>query len=287
MTIQAEPAARDDHQASVVAANQRVHTQVAELYNEREPHFRPENKAKVRARLVTLADLVPSRSRMLDLGCGTGFLLDLAHDLFEQLDGIDATQAMLNRVDCGPGNIRVQQGLAERVPFDDGTFDLVTAYSFWDHLADHHSVLAEAHRVLKPGGVLYIDLVPNRAFWQSVYAASQSADGSYHQIVDREIYELVNHERKLHDQFGIDAADWHLAEPAKANSKGFDPDSLISDVSAAGFSVDLRFEWYLGQAAVMHGTSPEAAAELDQRLRDLLPVSANLFKYLVITATKL
>jgi ubiquinone/menaquinone biosynthesis C-methylase UbiE len=270
----------------VVEANRRVHSQLASQYNETEPHFRPENQAKVRRRLEALAAGSPSSGRMLDLGCGTGFLLNLAHDLFTSIDGIDATRAMLDRVDLSPGNITLHEGVVEDLPFEDNTFDAVTAYSFLDHLADHVPVLVEANRVLKPGGRLYVDLIPNRGFWNSVYAASDAPRRPFDAIVEREINELVNHEKKLQDQFGIDPVDWQNTEPAKSGGKGFDAETLRGETAAAGFEAVVEFEWYLGQAVIMHGTSMEAAALVDDHLHKLLPVSAHLFKYLVLTGTK-
>ncbi len=270
----------------VIEANQRVHSQLATQYNETEPHFRPENKAKVRRRLESIATAAPGRDRLLDLGCGTGFLLDLAHDLFTRLDGVDATRAMLDRVDLSPGNIVLHEGVVEHLPFEDATFDVVTAYSFLDHLADHRPVLAEASRVLKPGGKLYVDLIPNRSFWRGIFDASESSRSELDPIVEREIHELVNHEAKLQEQFGIDPVDWRFAEPAKSEGKGFDAATLRQETDQCGFDSDIRFEWYLGQAVAMHGTSMEAAELIDAHLRRLLPVSAHLFKYLVLTATK-
>ena len=270
----------------VVAANQKVHSRLAAQYNETEPHFRPENQAKVRRRLEVLAAQAPARERMLDLGCGTGFLLNLSHDLFAKVDGIDATAAMLARVDLSPGNITVQQGVVEDLPFEDKTFDVVTAYSFLDHLADHVAMLREAFRVLKRGGKLYVDLIPNRSFWNEIYAAAPATGRPFDAIVEREIDELVNHEQKLQDKFGIDPIDWQLTEPAKSEGKGFDASELIAQTDSVGFNSRIEFEWYLGQAVAMHGTSMEAAQLIDDHLRRLLPVSAPLFKYLVLTATK-
>lgn len=260
---------------------------MADRYDEVEPHFRPENRAKVRRRLEGLAERTPSRDRMLDLGCGTGFLLSLAADLYGRLDGIDATPAMLARVDLSPGNITVQQGVVEDLPFDTDTFDLVTAYSFIDHLADHRPMLAEAWRVLRPGGWLYIDLIPNHEFFDAIHSLPPAPPKGYDAIVAREINELVNHEAKLQEHFGIEPADWRDAEPAKSGQKGFVADELRADATAVGFTeAATRFEWFLGQAVVMHGTSMEAAATVDEHLQRLLPASARLYKYLVLTARK-
>ena len=271
---------------AVVAANQRVHATLASVYNETEPHFRPENRAKVRRRLEQLSKASPCSERMLDLGCGTGFLLGLASDLFDRLDGIDATPEMLERVDLTPGNIHLHQGVVENLPFEDETFDIVTAYSFIDHLDDHRRVLREANRVLRPGGQLYVDLVPNRSFWDAIYDASESSGRPFDHAVEKEIEELVNHEQILHEKFGIAPTDWRLAEPAKSEGKGFLATELFADAVDAGFEPEIRHEWFLGQAPLMHGTSFEAAEIVDAHLRSLLPVSGRLFKYLVLTGKK-
>ncbi len=270
----------------VVEANQRVHSALADCYNETEPHFRPENKQKVRGRLERARASAPSAARLLDLGCGTGFILDLAHDLFEAIDGIDATQAMLDRVDLSPGNIRLHRGVVESLPFDDGTFDVVTAYSFLDHLEDPYAVLSEARRVLKRGGQLYVDLIPNHAFWASVEAAATSPERPLGPTVEREIEELLLHEEKLEKAFGIAPEDWRNAEPAKSEGKGFVSAELARRVAELGFEAKVEAEWFLGQAVVHHGISASSALEMDLHLRSLLPVTLGLYKYLVLTATK-
>ncbi len=155
--------------STVVEANIQVHSRMAGTYNELEPHFRPENQAKVRRVLETLRARCGGGT-LLDLGCGTGFIINLARDLFDQIHGVDVTQAMLDRVDRSSGNVTLHRAPAEHVPFPDGTFDMVSAYSFIHHTEDYWAVLAEARRVLKPGGICYVDLEPNKTFWDRVSA---------------------------------------------------------------------------------------------------------------------
>ena len=270
----------------IITANQKVHTQIATKYNQSEPHFRPENQEKVKQRLSDAKKLAPSNKRMLDVGCGTGFLINLAHDLFERIDGIDATQAMLDCVDLSPGNVHLHQGIAEDLPFEDQTFDVVTAYSFIDHLEDYRLMISEAARVLKPQGCLYVDLIPNRLFWNEIFELSESDNSVFDPIVNREINELVRHEEKLKEQYGIDPSDWKLTEPAKSDGNGYDPKKLEAEISNLGFDCKVEFEWYLGQAQTIHGISKEAAKVVDQHLHRLLPITGSLFKYLVVTGMK-
>jgi len=270
----------------VRAANQRVHGALAHRYDDEEPHFRPENRRKVRGRLERLAAEAPSSARLLDLGCGTGFILSLCHDLFGRLDGVDITREMLDRVDLSPGNIHIHEAPAEHLPFEDATFDAVTAYTFLDHLADHRTALVEAARVLKPGGLIYIDLVPNRAFWDAVGLAASAPGRPFGPIVEREIGELYQHEQKLQEKFGIAPEDWRLAELAKAGSRGFDARELAADMHAAGFDAEVSVDWYLGQAVAIH-ERPEGAAELiEEHHRSLRPTTDGLFKYLVVTGRR-
>jgi SAM-dependent methyltransferase len=109
----------------VVRSNIAVHTTLAETYALDEPHYRPENKAKVKANLLRVAERTGT-TRMLDIGCGAGFVIDLLKDTFAEIHGLDATRAMLDRVDTSAGNVVLHEGVAERLPFTDASFDLVT-----------------------------------------------------------------------------------------------------------------------------------------------------------------
>lgn len=267
----------------VVKSNIEVHTRMADAYQREEPHYRPENQAKVKANLERLAQRTGT-GRLLDIGCGAGFVIDLVRDVFDEIHGIDATRAMLDRIDTSSGNITLHEGVAESLPFEGESFDLVTAYSVFHHLEDHRPVLAEAFRVLKPGGALYVDLEPNRAFWKAIEEAERShgdRDGELDEIVAREIRAVRHIEEDVHDRFGIEPDVFRAAEYIKANLGGFDPAEFERDAAAAGFSgCETTYEWFLGQGQLMHGVSFEAAATTEAHLRRLLPLTASLFKYL-------
>jgi len=137
--------------SDVIRANVEVHSRMVEVYA-KEPHFRPENQAKVRGILADLRTRAKG-GKLLDLGCGTGFIINLARDLFDEIHGLDVTPAMLEKIDTSRGNITLHNTNAERLPFGDGVFDVVTGYAFLHHLEDFRPVLREAFRVLKPGGL--------------------------------------------------------------------------------------------------------------------------------------
>jgi SAM-dependent methyltransferase len=90
------------------------------------------------------------RPRILDVGCGTGANL-LMLSQFGDAEGVDISEdALAFCRERGLANVKL--GAAEKLPYDDGTFDLVTALDVVEHLDDDLSGLSEMRRVLRPGG---------------------------------------------------------------------------------------------------------------------------------------
>ena len=103
---------------------------------------------------------LPAPSRILDVGCGTGYLLGrLAArlPLAEVLAGIDPAPAMITVARAAAADrLRFVVGTAERLPWPAESFDLVVSTTSFDHWADQRAGLAECARVLAPGGCLVL-----------------------------------------------------------------------------------------------------------------------------------
>jgi ubiquinone/menaquinone biosynthesis C-methylase UbiE len=258
---------------------------MADRYDAEEPHFRPENQEKVRKRLEQLRARVPG-GRLLDVGCGTGFIIHLALGVFDEIHGVDITPAMMARVRTGEGNITLHRAPAERIPLPDASFDAASAYSFMDHVADEGAVLREVARVLKPGGVFYVDLVPNRLFWTAVSGLDRARSHEFSDIVARELAMVRDNDKKVEQQFGIAAETFRDAEPGKKQG-GIDPAAFKTVALASGFSgCEITFDWFLGQGAVMHGQSFADADVIDAYLRRAAPLTGHLYKYLMFQLVK-
>jgi SAM-dependent methyltransferase len=102
-----------------------------------------------------------SPRRVLDVGCGTGYLLRGLAGRYPQahaLIGVDAAPAMVEVAAAHAPDERVglSVAVAEALPFPAGAFDLVVSTTSFDHWSDQQQGLAECHRVLDPGGRLVL-----------------------------------------------------------------------------------------------------------------------------------
>tara|TARA_R110000751_G_scaffold67510_1_gene137806 strand:+ start:2978 stop:3739 length:762 start_codon:yes stop_codon:yes gene_type:complete len=104
-------------------------------------------------------------AKALDLGCGAGHVSFRIAAQLAEVVAYDLSQLMLATVqsaaaDRGLSNIRVQQGVAEYLPFDDASFDFVFSRYSAHHWQDLGRALREVYRVLKPGGkVVFVDVM--------------------------------------------------------------------------------------------------------------------------------
>ncbi|SDN92361.1 malonyl-CoA O-methyltransferase [Pseudomonas arsenicoxydans] len=91
----------------------------------------------------------------LDLGCGTGYFSRALGERFPAGNGLamDIAEGMLNHARPLGGASHFIAGDAERLPLRDSTCDLVFSSLAVQWCADFESVLSEAFRVLKPGGI--------------------------------------------------------------------------------------------------------------------------------------
>ncbi len=98
---------------------------------------------------------------VLDLACGPGIVTAALAPAARTVTAFDLTPEMLRQTEArcraaGLANVTTRQGDAEHLPFDDGAFDCVATRLSLHHFTDPAAVLAEVHRVLKPGGRLVI-----------------------------------------------------------------------------------------------------------------------------------
>ncbi len=109
----------------------------------------------------------------LDIGCGGGLLAEEFSRLGLKVTGIDPSATSLETAraharDSGL-DIGYCRGEAEALPFRDASFDLVYCCDVLEHVRDLDRSIAEAARVLKPGGLYLFDTI-NRTFLSKIIA---------------------------------------------------------------------------------------------------------------------
>ena len=105
---------------------------------------------------VAEATAIGAGTRVLDVGCGSGEFCRLAAARGAVVSGIDAAEAMIEIARRRVPGADLRVGAMERLPWEDGGFDLVTAFNAFQFAADFSAALGEARRVTRPGGAVAI-----------------------------------------------------------------------------------------------------------------------------------
>jgi ArsR family transcriptional regulator len=112
-----------------------------------------------------LVGLLPDSWVMGDLGCGTGAVMSILAPHVARVIGVDASDEMLAAAEsrlAGVSNTEVRRGTLEALPLDAASLDAATMMLVLHHLPSPALALAEAARVLKPGGrLLIVDMAPH------------------------------------------------------------------------------------------------------------------------------
>jgi 2-polyprenyl-6-hydroxyphenyl methylase / 3-demethylubiquinone-9 3-methyltransferase len=105
--------------------------------------------------------------RVLDVGCGGGFTCEFLAHQQAQVWGIDQSahciKAAQAHAEAGELSIDYRCGVAEALPFETATFDVVVCVDVLEHVADPQRAVAEISRVLRPGGLFCFDTINRTA----------------------------------------------------------------------------------------------------------------------------
>lgn len=161
----------------------------------------------VRAELDRLP--LPPGARILDAGCGSGRMLqELAS--YGEVAGIelddDAAALAASR---GLGEVEV--GRIEELPWEEGTFDLITSLDVVEHTADDRRAFAELRRVSKPGGWLLLTVPAYQTLWS--------------------LHDVANHHYRRYNRASLSRsardAGWLVERTTHFNSLPLPPAALI------------------------------------------------------------
>jgi len=100
----------------------------------------------------------PNSGDALDLGCGNGKTVQTLRDAGYSVTGVDFSPVAISQCRDRFGDCRFEVSSICSMPFDDDSFDYITAVHILEHLDDEHLALAaaEVSRILRPGGYVFV-----------------------------------------------------------------------------------------------------------------------------------
>jgi ubiquinone/menaquinone biosynthesis C-methylase UbiE len=91
----------------------------------------------------------------LEIGCGTGLILEKTHRVAELAVGVDVSPGMVEV--CGRKQLNAQVTDGHTLPFADNSFDLTYSFKVLPHIPEIRNILLEAARVTKPEGRMVLE----------------------------------------------------------------------------------------------------------------------------------
>jgi ArsR family transcriptional regulator len=114
---------------------------------------------------IALLGLLDERWKVADLGCGTGGITQSIAPFVERVIAVDESSAMLSAAKKrlhGVENVDIRNGRLEALPLSDEEVDVALLFLVLHYAPDPARVIAEAARVVKPGGrLLVLDMMPH------------------------------------------------------------------------------------------------------------------------------
>jgi SAM-dependent methyltransferase len=267
--------------SKIIEANRRVHSSLL-LSGEyqKSPHRSMESVRRVQTVLSEL-HVIGERPLHLDIGCGDGFIFECAPKHWNK-HGIDSTPEMLQACGLNHPEVKLQLGLAEKLPFNDASFDIVTCYSFLDHLESTNRFYVEAIRILKPGGIFYFGLSPNSEYYAALLSAKEFKLSKV--LTDQvdlklEFLKAFDDGSYYEANFGIDKKELSMCEPGKSITNGLTPNVEKSKLKRLNVTkIEVNYEWIFQQNRL--------EATKVNNLIDFLPFTSACFKYFDLIGIK-
>lgn len=117
-------------------------------------------------RAEILAQAWPCGPKVVDLGCGAGFLAAWLAERSDEVIGVDHSERMLVEARANVPRVDFRQGELDALPLDADEVHAAFANLVWHHLPDHDAAAREVHRIVRPGGyVVVADLMPHESEW--------------------------------------------------------------------------------------------------------------------------
>jgi 2-polyprenyl-6-hydroxyphenyl methylase/3-demethylubiquinone-9 3-methyltransferase len=143
------------------SVNNAFYDELEELWIHGDAHpialLRAENRLRIPWIIQTIEERCGKNKKILDIGCGAGFLTNALAKEHHEVVGVDLSSKSLEIAKKSDITKKAAylQAPGEQLPFPDNSFDVISALDFLEHIEEPQRVIQEASRVLKPGGLFF------------------------------------------------------------------------------------------------------------------------------------
>ncbi len=125
-------------------------------------------------------------TKVLDLGCNTGYGTEILAGAAKEVVGVDVSQKAIlaARAKYGRPGLRFEVVDGNRLPFQDGEFDVIVSFQVIEHVVDYGKYVVELKRVLSPAGIALfttpnarLRLDPGMRPWNRLHSREFDAPG--------------------------------------------------------------------------------------------------------------
>ena len=211
----------------VKEANKLLYEKVADNYEEIDGRRSEELLFWLRDRLKNISERFNGNTILLDIGCGSGFVIKAAQGLFAKLYGIDVSENILKKASIFADGVVCAD--VDFAPFKKESIDVAVLFAAVHHFYDYRGIIKEIHRILKRGGILYMDHDMNKEFARRFRFLLW-------------LYRKLSRRKKKYIDAGIDGEIYDLSE---FHSGGIDVDKVLNYLREFGFEIfESYYHWY-------------------------------------------
>ncbi len=188
-----------------------------------------------RATVELLGAELRARPPCLEIGVGTGLIALPLHDAGLRLVGLDLSTAMLQKLAEKSGGrppFPVLRGDATRLPFADGVFGGAVARHVLHLIPRWQAAVAELVRVVRPGGVLLLNIGTEGGAWQDLQDRLEAAAGPDSHRVGL----TVKDHALLDETLARSGARFRELPPVWERSRDYTPELYFQEAEARTFS---------------------------------------------------
>jgi ubiquinone/menaquinone biosynthesis C-methylase UbiE len=214
---------------------------------------------------------------LLEIGCSTGLVMRIAKKVGFRCFGVDISRQMLEDAKRKGFDCVLYNGVS--LPVKSRKFGVVAICNSIQYFDDLNGILREVHRVLVENGVLLIDEVPNKRFFESL----KSVSGDVGEIVKIETgkreKDFMKYKKFVKNEEAI--------KEILSRNEGFYKEDLVKLLEEAGFrSIEVVYEWIPFMEKVLRDGNVGVWKNISYLLTELRPFSDCIVKYYMVIARK-